>query len=305
MCTLNVAQRIYDVLKENVKQDLKNEVLSGDTESKSVKLDAAQGVFELVKKDAKIDLKTGQPIIDDKSEQTIEHCFMLLSNVTAVEAGQRHVLGIEGQGKFKYIVAESIFGMFCYFSKNTAFDFVANIMANLACLSEGRSFMIDHQYIEAVVVQMVTKYMNPHRRKYLQACLRNLLFEYEPYESKFLEMNVPRDVCKVLIDEQGLADELPESWATWKAKMPKSDPADIDMHNTTSMIDGLILLANSTRLLKRMHEIDLQGLLPVIKLPDGQEWEDARLRVQVLKNQLATAPQLDENEDADPGNQGA
>lgn len=77
---------------------------------------------------------------------------MFLSNLTAVEAGQRHVLGIEDEGKFKFIIAESIFGMFCYFNKNTAFDFVSNIMANLACLSEGRKFMIDHQYIEAIVV---------------------------------------------------------------------------------------------------------------------------------------------------------
>lgn len=46
------------------------------------------------------------------------------------------MLGLDdktGSGKFKYIIAESIFGMFCYFSKNTAFDFVSNIMANLAC----------------------------------------------------------------------------------------------------------------------------------------------------------------------------
>jgi len=282
MCELNVAQRIYEILKENVKQDLKNEVLSGDAEAKNVRLDPAQGVFELVPKATKIDPKTGQAVLDDKSEQAIEHCFMLLSNVTAVEAGQRHVLGIEGEGKFKYIIVESVFGMFCYFSKNTSFDFVANIMANLACLGEGRSFMIDHQYIEAVVVQMVTKYMNPHRRKYLQACLRNLLFEYAAYESKFLEMNVPRDVCKVLIDEQGLADELPESWATWKAKTPKSDLADIDMPNTAAMVDALVLLANSTRLLKRMHEIDVQSLLPVIRLPQTPEWEDAQLRLQGL-----------------------
>ena len=67
--------------------------------------------------------------------------------------------------------------MFCYFTKNTIFDFVANIMANLACLNEGRKFMIDNKYIEAIVVQMVTKYLSQHRRKYLMTCLRNLLFE--------------------------------------------------------------------------------------------------------------------------------
>ena len=57
--------------------------------------------------------------------------------------------------------------MFCYFAKNTIFDFGANVMANLACLEEGRKFMIDNKYIEAIVVQMVTKKLNAHRRKYL------------------------------------------------------------------------------------------------------------------------------------------
>jgi len=102
---------------------------------------------------------------------------MFLNNLTAIEHGQRHVLGIEGEAKFKFIIAETIFGMFCYFTKNTIFDFVANIMANLACLNEGRKFMIDNKYIEAIVVQMVTKYLSQHRRKYLMTCLRNLLFE--------------------------------------------------------------------------------------------------------------------------------
>ena len=77
---------------------------------------------------------------------------MFLSNLTAIEEGQKHVLGVEGEGKFKFIITESIFGMFCYFSKNKAFDFVANVMANLACLEEGRNFMIEHKYIEAIVV---------------------------------------------------------------------------------------------------------------------------------------------------------
>jgi len=103
---------------------------------------------------------------------------MLLSNLTSHEIGQKHLLGLDKDegNKSKFIITESIFGMFCYFSKNTIFDFVSNIMANLACLKEGRQFMIDNKYIDAIVVQMVTKYLNEHRRKYLMACLRNLLF---------------------------------------------------------------------------------------------------------------------------------
>jgi hypothetical protein len=177
---------------------------------------------------------------------------MLLSNLTAHECGQRHLLGIdeEGNGKFKFIIAESIFGMFCYFTKNTVFDFVSNVLANLACLSEGRKFMIENKYIEAIVIQMVTKYLNDHRRKYLMACLRNLFFDYEEHEEKFHSMGVPRDICKLLIDEQGLVEDLlPESWKAWKAKQPK-EMIQIDHENCRSLIDSLVLLGNSDKLLE-------------------------------------------------------
>ena len=107
-------------------------------------------MFEIVD-NKRFDPKTGKPI-EGGSEEIIEHAFMFLSNLTAIEVGQEHVLGVQGDGKFKFIVVESVFGMFCYFSKNVAFDFVANIMSNLACLEAGRNFMIDHKYIEAIVV---------------------------------------------------------------------------------------------------------------------------------------------------------
>lgn len=127
--------------------------------------------------------------------------------------------------------------------------------------------MIDNKYIEAIVVQLVDKSPNPHRREFLQACLRNLLFEYEKNEAKFLEMNVIRDVCKVLIDEQGLtAEQLPESWKFCAAKVDKSWAA-INYKNTAGLVDALTLLSNTDPLLERMHEIDIEALLPKIRLP--------------------------------------
>lgn len=163
-------------------------------------------------------------------------------------AGQKHLLSINNQ-----IIPESIFGMFCYFNKNCSFDFVSNIMANLACLSEGRKYMIDNKYIEGIVVQLVTKFLNEHRRTYLMSCLRNLLFEYDKYEDKFKEMNAPRDICKVLIDEQGISGEwLPENWKLWKAKAGK-EKDEISMPNTKCLVDCLVLLANSDKLLDLMH----------------------------------------------------
>ena len=91
--------------------------------------------------------------------------------------------------------------MFCYFNKNQAFDFASNVVANMACLSECRKFMVEHKYVEAIVVQLISKYLNAHRRKYLITCLKNIAFGYKEFEQLFLDLNIPRGIAKVLIDE--------------------------------------------------------------------------------------------------------
>ena len=213
---------------------------------------------------------------------------MLLNNITAIEIGQKHVLGIESDAKFKHIVAESIFGMFCYFMKNACFDFVSNIIANLACQAEGRKFLIQNKYIEAIVKQMTTKEMSQHRRKYLMTCLRNLFFEFQLYQDIFLEMDVPKHICKVLIDEQGIVADLPDAWTSCKAKKAKLNELEIDYQNWCYLIEALALLSENMVLRRRMFELNVHSLLPCVKLPTGGDWEDTRTRSELLQLKLAT-----------------
>lgn len=187
LCQLGTVNRVYDILKENVRQDLKNAELETEEQSQ-VKL-LAEGVFELVGGSS-----------GDLQEATIMHCFLLLNNLSAIENGQKHILCLDNE-KSQFIIVESLFAMFCYFNKNTAFDFVSNLMANIACLNEGRQWMLDNGMFEAISLQLLTKQPNTHRRKSLIQCLRHLSFEYEKYEARFLDKNVPRDLCKLLIDE--------------------------------------------------------------------------------------------------------
>ena len=119
--------------------------------------------------------------------------------------------------------------------------------------------MIENKFIEIMSVQILTKPLNQHRRKYLIQTLRNLLFEYEAFEQKFMDMNVPRDICKLLIDEQGIvAADLAESWKQYAAPAKKNS---FDNDNCNNLIDGLLLLANSDALLKRMKAMELELLL--------------------------------------------
>ena len=46
---------------------------------------------------------------------------------------------------------------------------------------------------------------NDHRRKQLLACLRNACFEYEDYEADFAQIDLIPKLCKLLVQEQGIA----------------------------------------------------------------------------------------------------
>ena len=101
-------------------------------------------------------------------------------------------------------------------------------------------------------------------------------------------MNVVRDVCKVLIDEQGLtAEMLPESWKFCAAKIDKPW-ADINYKLSAGLVDMLTLLSNTDDQLARMHEINIEAVLAKVRLPQTPEWEAPRARLEVLGLQLVT-----------------
>lgn len=47
-----------------------------------------------------------------------------------------------------------LLGMSGHFIKNAAFDFVANVLSNVAALKEGREYMIDNDMLESIVAIM-------------------------------------------------------------------------------------------------------------------------------------------------------
>jgi len=118
---------------------------------------------------------------------TIQSCFMLLANLSATEEGQKHILG-EDKATTGLILSNLI-GMFAYFTKNTAFDFVANILSNVTSLKEGRKYIIEKKSLDSMMkllmlgtsVEESEKLMSAHRRKHLLSALRNVLFDYENY----------------------------------------------------------------------------------------------------------------------------
>ncbi len=115
---------------------------------------------------------------------------MVLSNVAITESGQRHLLGSDPKTKGAFLM--NLVGMFSYFPKCEMFDFVANILANVSSLKEGRCFMIeqDKSILNPIIQLLQNRETNKHRIKHLIAVIRNVLFEYEKYEKDFIQMDI-------------------------------------------------------------------------------------------------------------------
>ena len=127
-------------------------------------------------------------VADAKFVQSIQLAFMFITNVTMVDEGKRHLLGLDGDIKLKGAIMENFFEMFTYFTEKPEFDFMANVLSNVSSLQEGRVFLIEEGMLAKIVAiakeqaKRVPALVNKQRLKHLIECIRNCCFEYEKYE---------------------------------------------------------------------------------------------------------------------------
>ena len=164
-----MGRRVFDFMMKNVKQDM-------------TEVGSSAPIVEDQKTEEGGSTKVYQ--IDPNFASPIQCALMLLTNLTILENGQKHLIG---EGKTKGAIIENLFGMFCFFKTNPTFDFASNIFANVSGLKEGRRFMVEQNVLKQMLDLVLDRAnTNDHRRKQLLACLRNICFEYEDYETDFL-----------------------------------------------------------------------------------------------------------------------
>lgn len=167
------------------------------------------------------------------------------------------------------------------------FDFVANILANISSLKEGRCWMIENpkDTLNPVFLLAQSTDTNKHRFKHLVDTVRNICFEYEKYALDFLQLNVIEILCRLLVKEHGLTENsLPQSWQHLKGLAEKEIFASqIDMANTRELLDSLMLCANSKELLEHMSKLKIYELFEVLKVKPFGECRD---KIDVVNAQI-------------------
>lgn len=195
MISLNVGGRVFDFLKEHVQMNMK------PVENSHAAFNEDEKIYEI--RQLALAKNDSQAVFD-----TIELLSMLLSNVTVSEEGQKHLIG---DLKKRGVVLDNLFGMFCYFLKSAIFDFLANVIANVTAVKEGRDIVVKADWLPKILDMIRWDKVSQHRRKHLIECVRNVAFGYEDYEAKFTELSLVKELGHILADEEGLtADLLPE-----------------------------------------------------------------------------------------------
>lgn len=237
--------------------------------------------------------------IKDGQANSIQAAVMLLSNVSNTESGQKHILGTEE--KTRGAIIENLVGMFTYFRTGEMFDFVANILANVSSLKDGRVWMIEHSknILSPVFLLLQDRELSTHRMKHLIETVRNVCFEYETYEKDFIQMSIVDLICRYLVKVHGLTENsLPKSFEHLKGIAEKELFTNlVDLDNSRELLDALMLLANSKTFLKIFDEIKIYQLFEVLKI---KPFGESRDKIDVINAQIMSLDLPDiEPEDLD------
>ena len=93
---------------------------------------------------------------------------------------------------------------------------------------------------------------------------------------------MPSDICKVLIDEQGIRTNLPESWPKELQAKADRDQSDVDMDNTAKLVECIFLMSQCPLIHKKLKEMKVHELLIQVSVPKTQEYIDVNCRIDDL-----------------------
>lgn len=103
-------------------------------------------------------------------------------------------------------------------------------------------------------------------------------------------MGIVELLCRVLVKEHGLTEHsLPESWMRLKGvAMKEVFASTIDIDVTRDLLDGLMLLANSSTFLKEMDRVKIYHLFECLKI---KPFGESRTKIDVINGQLLSLTQ--------------
>lgn len=115
--------------------------------------------------------------------QEVPYYFMILTNLTISEAGQKKFLNVEDE-KITGIIFMKVLDKFFQYIYNEEFNFCSSLFANISSLKVGRELILEHKIFKIFLIHFDK--MNNFKIVNLLRIIRNCCFEFETYKDDLL-----------------------------------------------------------------------------------------------------------------------
>jgi predicted nucleic acid-binding Zn finger protein len=233
---------------------------------------------------------SSENLLNKTNFATIPFYFMILSNLTLTEEGQKKFLNLENE-KIKGIVFMKILEQFFDYIYHEEFDFCSSLLANISSVKEGRRMILELKIFKIFLIHFDK--LNNFKMLNILRIFRNCCFEFEEFQTELLvnDSKLFNLLIKVLIltnvstkKEMGEigSQNVDEIYFTHfnqeKAQMEKEIINDI-------IIDCFLILTNSPEGVEEMKNKGLGKVFDKLysRLEESQNLKD---RVFVISNYL-------------------
>jgi len=116
----------------------------------------------------------------------VAYYFMLLSNLTNKEEGQKIFLAVDNE-RNKGVLFVKLLDVFFQFIYNEEFNFCSSVIANITALKEGRVLLLDLSLFKLFLIHFDK--LNNFKLINMLRLMRNCCFEFEKYKEKLFNYN--------------------------------------------------------------------------------------------------------------------
>lgn len=168
--------------------------------------------------------------IEDDDWRLKDYSMMLLANVTTTPEGARALMGYDGKTDDALLALRerkirSLTSLFLESEPepegvdadtgdakwDDEYQYVANILANISQLEQGRDFLLKHRSETTLIAELVPQLRSPNvvRRRGIAAAMRNLCFDTDNHFFLYDQLDVPTKMSYLLAGPEPLdADDM-------------------------------------------------------------------------------------------------
>jgi hypothetical protein len=204
--------------------------------------------------------------LEDDDWRLKDYSMMLLANVTTTPEGTKSLLGYDEKNANAHVVyrEKKIRTLTSLFLENVPepegvdkqsgeakwdddYQYVANILANISQLEEGRQFLLKHRHHNTLVAELLPQLRSPNviRRRGIAALVRNLCFDTDHHFFLYDQLDVVSQMMYVLAGPEPLGEDEKKGMHPSVYRLGEKKKREIDQQVRLAAVECLLLLCTT------------------------------------------------------------